>query len=74
MPYNKETLDSTMESLRQKIDVCERELRDMIDIFRELESISDETPIDVSTKQPMSESRKNEVYDANITRANQYIN
>jgi len=74
MPYNKETLDSTMKSLRQKIDMCESELRDMIDIFRELESISGETPIDVSTKQQMSESRKNEVYDANITRANQYIN
>jgi hypothetical protein len=74
MVIDNSILESKKVALYDKINICETELREMSQVYHELLSISDpEDPsnpiIDIGTGVEMTESRRQEIYDANIARA-----
>ena len=74
MAIDNDILESKKVALTNKINLCESELREMTQVSNELLSITEpEDPsnpiIDKGTGIEMTESRRQEIYDANITRA-----
>jgi hypothetical protein len=74
MAIDNDILESKKVSLTNKINLCESELREMTQVSNELLSITEpEDPsnpiIDKGTGIEMTESRRQEIYDANIARA-----
>jgi len=74
MAVDNDVLESKKVALTNKINMCESELREMTQVSNELLSITEpEDPsnpiIDKGTGIEMTESRRQEIYDANIARA-----
>jgi|TARA_B110000495_G_scaffold127341_1_gene110772 hypothetical protein len=74
MAIDNDILESKKVALTNKINLCESELREMTQVSNELLSITEpEDPsnpiIDKGTGIEMTESRRQEIYDANIARA-----
>ncbi len=74
MAVDNDILESKKVALTNKINICETELREMTQVSNELLSITEpEDPsnpiIDKGTGIEMTESRRQEIYDANIARA-----
>ena len=74
MAIDNDILESKKVALTNKINLCESELREMTQVSNELLSITEpEDPsnpiIDKGTGIEMTESRRQEIYDANIVRA-----
>ena len=74
MAVDNDVLESKKVALTNKINMCESELREMTQVSNELLSITEpEDPsnpiIDKGTGVQMTESRRQEIYDANIVRA-----
>tara|TARA_R110002110_G_scaffold165006_1_gene365301 strand:- start:44 stop:280 length:237 start_codon:yes stop_codon:yes gene_type:complete len=74
MAIDNDILESKKVALTNKINMCELELREMTQVSNELLSITEpEDPsnpiIDKGTGIEMTESRRQEIYDANIARA-----
>jgi len=74
MAVDNDVLESKKVALTNKINLCESELREMTQVSNELLSITEpEDPsnpiIDKGTGIEMTESRRQEIYDANIARA-----
>jgi len=74
MAVDNDVLESKKVALTNKINMCESELREMTQVSNELLSIQEpEDPsnpiIDKGTGVQMTESRRQEIYDANIVRA-----
>jgi|SaaInlV_165m_DNA_3_1040750.scaffolds.fasta_scaffold10923_2 hypothetical protein len=74
MAIDNDILESKKVALTNKINLCESELREMTQVSNELLSITEpEDPsnpiIDKGTGIEMTESRRQEIYDANISRA-----
>ena len=74
MAIDNDILESKKVALTNKINMCESELREMTQVSNELLSITEpEDPsnpiIDKGTGIEMTESRRQEIYDANIARA-----
>ena len=64
-------IESKKLALKNKINTCESDMRDLISVHRELSNItlSEDPIIDKGTGIEMTESRRQEIYDANIARA-----
>ena len=74
MAVDNDVIKSKINALTNKINMCESELREMTQVSNELLSIQEpEDPsnpiIDKGTGVQMTESRRQEIYDANIVRA-----
>lgn len=74
MAVDNDILESKKVALNNKINLCESELREMTQVSNELLSITEpEDPsnpiIDKGTGIEMTESRRQEIYDSSITRA-----
>ena len=74
MAIDNDILESKKVALTNKINLCESELREMTHVSNELLSITEPEDtsnpiIDKGTGIEMTESRRQEIYDANIARA-----
>ncbi len=74
MAVDNDVIKSKINALTNKINMCESELREMTQVSSELLSIQEpEDPsnpiIDKGTGVQITESRRQEIYDANIARA-----
>ena len=74
MAIDNDILESKKVALTNKINLCESELREMTQVSNELLSITEPEDtsnpiIDKGTGIEMTESRRQEIYDANIARA-----
>jgi len=64
-------IEAKKSALIVKINTCESDMRDLISVHRELSNItlSEDPIIDKGTGIEMTESRRQEIYDSSITRA-----
>lgn len=64
-------IESKKLALKNKVSMCESDMRDLISVHRELSNItlSEDPIIDKGTGIEMTELRRQEIYDANIARA-----
>ena len=70
MAIDNEIIESTKSALQSKIDMCESDLIELTLIYNELNIITEgSTIIDKGTGVQITESRRQEIYDANIARA-----
>ena len=71
MVVDNEIIEMKKSALKSKIDMCESDMIELTLIHNELRGIteSEDPIIDKGTGIEMTESRRQEIYDANIARA-----